>query len=421
MRRDEIAALGELAGDAAGGLTSQIHQMHSGIAERVWRAVGPASIPVRLVHDELAGRGYSAARELTRRVVSGGVRALGAAQSEEADSIERTVMGRAVVGALNGIWGDTMDRHRNGLALKMTLRAGGRDVALSEAGIRHAYPHASPRLAVFVHGLCETDDAWMLGGARHVPYGFRLQAELGYTPVYVRYNTGLHISENGRQLAGVLDQLTREWPVEVHEVALIGHSMGGLVARSACHYSDGAAWCGKVRHVFTLGSPHLGAPLEQGANALSYYLSKLPETRALLGTPLNLRSVGIKDLRYGYLVDECWQDQDCDAFLRDSSRDVPFMRTANHYFMCATLSRDADGLAGRLVGDLLVLRASAWSQRRGERLRFRIEHYGHLGGASHFDLLNHPAIYRQVRRWMAPRRALPAPSADTASALSPTP
>jgi pimeloyl-ACP methyl ester carboxylesterase len=264
---------------------------------------------------------------------------------------------------------------------------------------------------VFLHGLCETDDAWMLGGARHVPYGFRLQADLGFTPLYLRYNTGLHISENGRKLAEMLDAIALGWPTEVHEVALIGHSMGGLVGRSACHYSDGAPWCAKLRHVFTLGSPHLGAPLEQGANALSYYLAKLPETRALLATPLNVRSVGIKDLRYGYLVDECWQDNDCDAFLKNTGREIPFMRTASHYFMCATLSRDADALAGRLVGDLLVLRASAWSHERGQRLRFPIEHYSHLGGANHFDLLNHPAIYSQIRRWMAPRRALPAPSA----------
>jgi len=412
MRRDELAALGELAGDAAGGLASQIQQMHAGIAQRVWRAVGPASIPVRLVHDRVAERGYSAARQLTRRVVSDGVRALGAGQPDDGESIERTVIGRAAIGALNGIWGDTLARRENRLALTMTLRSGGRDLSITRAGLRQAYPHASSRLAVFIHGLCETDDAWMLGGERHVPYGFRLQAELGYTPLYVRYNTGLHISENGRQLAQLLDQLAQAWPVQVQEIALIGHSMGGLVARSACHYSDGARWCGAVRHVFTLGSPHLGAPLEQGANAITYYLSKLPETRALLAAPLNLRSVGIKDLRYGYLVDECWQDQDCDAFLRNTSREVPFLRTANHYFMCATLSRDADGLAGRLVGDLLVLRASAWSQRRGERLLFRIEHYGHLGGANHFDLLNHPAIYRQMRRWLAAQRALPAPSAE---------
>lgn len=410
MQREEIKALGQLAGDAAGGLASQIEQMHLGIAGRVWRWVGPAGKPVRFAHDQVAGRGYAAARQLTRGLVSGGISALGASQPREAHSIEETVGGRAVVGALNGIWGDTLARRRNHLALRTTLRAGGRDVPLTRSGLRQAYPHASSRLAVFVHGLCETDDAWMLGASRHVPYGYRLQAELGYTPLFIRYNTGLHISENGRELARLLDGVVEAWPTEVHEVAMIGHSMGGLVGRSACHYSDGCTWCDKVRHVFTLGSPHLGAPLEQAAHAASYVLGQLPETRALLASPLNLRSVGIKDLRYGYLTDECWDGQDCDAFLRNTSREVPFLRAASHYFVCATLSREPGTLSARIVGDLLVLQASAWSQQKGQRLRFPVEHYSHFGRINHFELLNHPAIYKQMRRWMAPRRALPAPS-----------
>ncbi len=412
MRREEIAALGDLAGDAAAGTAAGIHALHTGIAERVWRTVGPAAEPVRITHDMIARGAYAVARQLTRTAVRASVSAVSVAQANEGDSLERTVAGRAAVGALNGIWGDTLARAGNGLALPMTLRHGGREVDGTGAGLRRAYPPATGRLAVFVHGLCETDDAWMLGGARHVPYGFRLHAELGYTPVYVRYNTGLHISENGRELALLLERLCAAWPVEVHEIALVGHSMGGLVSRSACHYGAGSSWTPKVRHVFTLGTPHLGAPLEQAANVASAMLSRIPETRALLAKPLNLRSAGIKDLRYGYLVDECWLEQDCDAFLRDTAQQVPFLRTANHYFVCATVSRDADALAGRLVGDLLVLPASAWSQKRGERLRFDVEHYQHVGAANHFGLLNHPAIYGQIRRWMAPRRALPAPTED---------
>ena len=418
MRREELAALGELAGEAAGGLASQIHQMHTGIAGRVWRAVGPAATPVRVVHDEVAERAYSAARGLTRGLVRGGARALGAVQPPEAPSIQRSARGRAVVGALNGLWGDRLAERRNGLALEMTLRAGGRDVPPTRPGLREAYPQATSRLAVFVHGLCETDDAWMLGGARHVPYGFRLQAELGYTPLYVRYNTGRHISENGRELSKLLDRVTEAWPTEVHEVALIGHSVGGLVARSACHYCDGAPWTSKVRHVFTLGAPHLGAPLEQAAHAATHVLGKLPETRALLAAPLKIRSVGIKDLRYGYLVDECWLDQDCDAFLKNTAREIPFLATATHYFVSASVSRDPDALAGRIVGDLLVLKPSAWAHRRGQRLRFPVEQYHHVGGVNHFELLNHPAIYAQMRRWMAPRRALPAPRPLIAAAAA---
>jgi pimeloyl-ACP methyl ester carboxylesterase len=201
-----------------------------------------------------------------------------------------------------------------------------------------------------------------------------------------------------------------QWPVAVHEVVLIGHSMGGLVSRSACHYGADSACVAKVRHVFTLGTPHRGAPLEQAANAASAALARLPETRPL-ARALNIRSSGIKDLRYGYLLDECWMDQDCDAFLRNTSREVPFLPTARHYFICATLTRHPDAPAGRIIGDLLVLQPSAWAHEgRGRRMRFPIEHYHHLGGANHFDLLNHPAIFAQMRRCLGSQRALPAPA-----------
>jgi pimeloyl-ACP methyl ester carboxylesterase len=263
---------------------------------------------------------------------------------------------------------------------------------------------------VFVHGLCETDEAWRLGAQRHVPYGARLQSELGYTPLYVRYNTGRHISENGRELTRLLDRVTANWPVEPAEIALIGHSMGGLVSRSACHYADDSDWPQMVRHVFTLGAPHHGAPLEKAATMLTGALARLPETRGL-SRALKTRSSGIKDLGHGYLVDEDWLHQDPDAFIQQAGSVIPFLDCANHYFVCATLSRDADAPLGRIMGDLLVLRESAWAhRRRGERMRFPVENYCHVGDVNHFDLLNHPAIYGQIHRWLiSGRPALPPP------------
>ena len=408
MRPEEIAALGDLASEAAAGATRHIHELHTGIAGRVWRRVGPASIPVRIAHDRIARTAYEAAGELTRAVVRAGAQAASAAQSPNSPSIERTPAGRAVVSALNGAFGDTLERNGNALALGMTFRQGDRDLELERTALARAYPNAKPRIAVFVHGLCETDDAWKLGAGRHVPYGHRMEIELGYTPVYLRYNSGRHISENGRELAALLERLVANWHEPVHEVVLIGHSVGGLVARSACHYGAGTTCVDKVRHVFTLGTPHRGAPLEQAANAASVALARLPETRPL-ARAMNLRSAGIKDLRYGYLTDECWMDQDCDAFLRNTSREIPFPPTTRHYFICATLTREADAPAGRIIGDLLVLQPSAWAHEgRGRRMRFPIEHYHHLGGANHFDLLNHPAIYAQMRRCLGSQRALPA-------------
>ena len=412
MRPEEIAALGDLAGDAAAGAAEQIHEMHTGIARRVWRRVGPAAAPVRIAHDRIARTAYSAAGELTRTIVRAGAQAASAAQSPDSPSVQRSLAGRVLVSALNGAFGDALVQRGNPLALPMAFRRRGQDLELDAASIAAAYPRAKPRLVVFVHGLCETDDAWTgipARPARRVPYGHRMEIELGYSPLYLRYNTGRHVSENGRELAATLEGLVAAWPTRVDEVVLIGHSMGGLVARSACHYGAGSACMTKVRHVVTLGTPHQGAPLEQVTNAATAALARLPETRPL-AKALNIRSSGIKDLRYGYLIDECWLDRDCDGYLRDTSREIPFLPTARHYFICATLSREPDAAVGRIVGDLLVLQSSAWAHpERGTRMRFPIEHYFHLGGANHFDLLNHPAIYAQIRRCVQSQRALPAP------------
>ncbi len=228
----------------------------------------------------------------------------------------------------------------------------------------------------------------------------------------MNYNSGRHISENGRELAQLLARLVENWPVAVDEIALVGHSMGGLVARSACHYGAMSPWAQQVRHVFTLGCPHTGAPLERAANAAASAFARLPETRGLANA-LNLRSAGIKDLRYGYVVDEDWFGQDPDAYLRNTGREIPFLETANHYFVCATLSREPHAPLGRLFGDWLVLSSSAWgSGGRGQRLRFPVDNYRHVGGATHFDLLNHPAIFEQLRRWLTNRPALPPPESQ---------
>jgi pimeloyl-ACP methyl ester carboxylesterase len=268
-----------------------------------------------------------------------------------------------------------------------------------------------------LHGLFETDDSWRrfpLRGPREGrrTYGERLQDELSFTPVALRYNTGLHISENGHELACLLEDLLEAWPVSVAEIVLVGHSMGGLVARSACHYGEeaGHRWTHTVRHVFCLGTPHLGADLERGLNALGAAFARLPETRAL-GALINARSVGIKDLRYGACVEEDWRHCDPDEFLRDRCQEVPFLPDANYYFIAATLSQ---GPLGSVMGDLLVRipSASGRGNGRGRRIPFEVDNGYELSGLTHFDLLNHPAVYEQIRAWITrPPRALASPAA----------
>jgi pimeloyl-ACP methyl ester carboxylesterase len=408
MQPEEARAVGELAGEAAAGLAAQIRDVHRGIAGRVFGVLGRPAEPARVVHDGITTAAYAGARALTGGLVRSGGFAYGLTRDSRASSLEDTVPGRLVVGAINGACGDRLERRQNVLARAMTLRRGGRDLVLETSGLRRAVPDPQPRLAIFIHGLCETDDAWRLRWQRHTPYGDGLEAGHGYTALYLRYNSGLHISANGRRLAEMMAELCAAWPVEVSELALIGHSMGGLVARSALHYASEGSWREQVRHVFMLGTPHKGAPLELAANAACQGLSKLPETRPW-AMPLKARAVGIKDLGYGYVVDEDWQGNDPNAFWYDDTGTVvPFLMSANHYFVSATLTRDADARLGRWIGDLLVLRPSAWSHEgRGERLEFPIDRYSHLGGATHFDLLNHPAVWSQIRTWLTAGRELP--------------
>jgi pimeloyl-ACP methyl ester carboxylesterase len=262
---------------------------------------------------------------------------------------------------------------------------------------------------VFVHGLMGTEFPWSWWAAENGgTYGTRLERDLGLTPVYLRYNTGRHISENGQSLADLLEQLARAWPVEVEEVALIGHSMGGLVSRSACYRAveDGQDWVHRVRHVISLGSPHMGAPLAQAVHYAAAGLHRLPETRPLAGL-LRRRSGGIRDLRYGSLVDEDWKDQDPDALRARACKEIPLLEGATHCFVAATIMKAEAHPLSRLVGDLLVLQPSASGRSRDRRIPFEAEYGMHLGPCNHLALLNHPKVYARVRDWLSvPPRAL---------------
>jgi len=267
------------------------------------------------------------------------------------------------------------------------------------------FPEAAPRIALFVHGLACNESIWRLHAERHyqnphTTYGARLEADLGYTPVYLRYNTGLHIAENGRQLARLVDRLVAEWPTPVEEMLLVGHSMGGLVIRSATHYGSALDWPRRVRHLFCLGTPHLGAPLEKAANVAAWILGRFDVTQPFAAV-LNGRSAGIKDLRFGALRDEDWEGTDLDAFLGGRTGDVPLLEGATHYFIAATVTHDRHHPVGIAVGDLLVRTASALGRGRFRRIRFPIENGRHFGPMHHLELVNHPDLYDQMHRWLA--------------------
>ncbi|HWS94514.1 MAG TPA: alpha/beta hydrolase [Mycobacterium sp.] len=402
MQRQEIRSLADLAGEGTRILTALVRDTHSGIARRVFDAVGPLSKPVEVVHNTTAAVTYYAVDRAVRSALRGaGELTAQTRGSDDDDTIESHPTVAGVIAALNGIYGDELTNRRNEFALTMQIRQHGLPVAMNADAIAAAFPDATGRIAVFVHGWCMTERSWWRcprDGESVGPYGVRLRSDLGVTPVYLRYNTGLHISDNGKALAALIDQLQTLWPVPVDEIALVGHSMGGLAVRSACHYGTQHqhGWPDAVRHVVCLASPHLGADLEKGVNAASWALARLPETQALASF-LNARSAGTKDLRYGALLDEDWSDSDPDEFLRDRCHEVPFLPGAVYHFVATTAGPRAVGV---ILGDHLVRPHSASGAGRSRQVPFEPAHGLTLTGLHHFDLLNHAAIYGKLHHWL---------------------
>lgn len=399
MQTDEAYALGKLLGKAIAGTVSAAEGLERAIFARSAVAGGP---PAKVIHDGIAGTLYAGAHGLSHALGRAAGAGIALARVDEGERLADSPAGAVALGALGGVHGDLLERDGSALVIEMALRERGRDIALDRPSLAAGFPEATSRLSVFVHGLCGTEETWWMFGDKSDHYGPRLQRDLGFTPLYVRYNTGLRISENGRRLARLLADVADSWPVDIDEIALFGHSMGGLVVRSACHYGELAAepWVENVRHVFCLASPHLGAPLEKAANVAGWAFGQLAETRPLARI-INGRSEGIKDLRFGYLVEEDWNDSDPDSLLENNRHHIPFLATANYYYVSATLSRDPHHPLGHLIGDLLVRFPSASGKSgKGESIPFHIDNGHHAGGLTHFHVLNNRDIYRQIHAWI---------------------
>ncbi|MFN0253876.1 MAG: lipase family alpha/beta hydrolase [Kofleriaceae bacterium] len=395
---DELRGATRLAVQATRGITALVEKMHVTIASGPAVLGQPLAAPARLA----TGAVYSSIQGITRLVGTG----LDLALAQLAPLVKASTAGSqrdAILAVVNGVLGDYLRETANPLALAMQLRHAGTTLELAPETLRAAIPDATSKVVVLVHGSCMTDAQFTRTGHDH---GAGLARDLGYTPIYVLYNSGLHISTNGHALAQLLERLVAAWPVHIDEIVFLGHSMGGLVARSACHVAPDHAhmWQNRLRTLITLGAPHHGAPLERGGNWIDRFLDLSPYS-APLGALGRIRSAGVTDLRFGNVVDEHWHGRDRFAHGSDTRSPCPLPRGVRCYAIAGTLSTQA---SSRLRSDGMVPVESAFGihARPELDLAFPEAHRFIAFGTGHVDLLGTPAVFDTLRDWLAsPMRA----------------
>lgn len=292
-----------------------------------------------------------------------------------------------LVAVLNGLLGDHLQRAEHALATPLQLRHAGAPLDLAAPGLQ-----PRPRLLLMVHDLCLDDAAWQREGHEHGP---RLAQTLGATVLQLRYNSGLHVSHNGALLARALEALLHDWPVSVQALDIVGHGMGGLVARSACAQATtaGAAWPDRLRRLVFLGTPHQGLPLERMRPWLRRVLG-LRSASAPLARLAQWHSAGMADLRHGNLLAQDWQGREADDH-RDHRQPLPLPAGVACHAIAGCLG-DRQRAARR--GDGLVPLPSALGQHPRPALALHLppEACWVGQGLHHLDLLSSALVYRRL-------------------------
>jgi len=391
----DLRGYSRLAVDATIGVTDIVETVHANIL-RVPFLRAPAAGRTR----GITGLVYHNIRGTTRLVgvsLDALLALLDAAFEPTSTSAER----EALLAAVNGVLGDHLATHTNPLAIPMRLRRDGEPLDLTMPALAAALPQPTGRILVLAHGLCMNDLQWRRNEHDH---GAALAVDAGFTPVYLHYNSGLHVSTNGRAFAAQLEALLQAWPVPVDELTILGHSMGGLLARSACYYGElaGHEWPRHLRKIVFLGTPHHGTAFERGGNWVTVGLgvSRYTAAFARLG---KIRSAGITDLRYGSLLDEDWEDRDRFAHARDMRRAVPLPDGVQCYAIGAAIATGESVPNAPLLGDGLVPLRSALGQHPNPARNLSFpESQQWIGyGMNHWDLLDRREVYEQIRLWLA--------------------
>ena len=258
-------------------------------------------------------------------------------------------------------------------------------------------------LVVAVHGLMGNEHNF----EDEQTHGPRLRREAHVGVVAVRYDSGRHISDNGQSLARMLAELDVLMPDSM-PLVLLGHSMGGLVLQSAIYYGmqDSARWTQRVRTLITLSTPHQGATMERVGHLLAAVMNTLwtVPTR-IIGLLGNERSDGIKDLRFGIVVEDDWRHPQAGHVLPPRTR-VPVLPHAAYWLVAGQLGTKEPNGAMRLLGDGIVTTHSAttlYCSGTPQSLQTRV-----IRDTAHTPMLWNPHAYEIVLHAVQQAVAIPA-------------
>lgn len=362
---DDLRATAGLVVDATKGVVDVVQGMHT--------AIGAVPLITPLVYQAIRGVTGIVGVSIDTVVAS-----LAPLLGESAPGRQR----EAVLAAINGVIGDHLEATKSPLAIPMTIRP-----PLEEL-------HRGGTLLVLVHGSCLCDLQWNRCGHDH---GSALADDLGFTPAYLHYNTGRHVSDNGNDFSALLEKESTGFT----DIVILAHSLGGLVARAAIRAAEetGQAWRQKLRVLITLGTPHHGAPLERAGNLFETALG-LTKYSAPLRALGKIRSAGVTDLRYGNVVPADWRDRDRFAHGKDPRTPTPLPEGVRSYAVAATTARSLD--RGALPGDGLVPVNSALGKHPDDAFVLHFAEQRIVLGAGHLDLLSSPEVYAIIRAWLDP-------------------
>jgi len=288
---------------------------------------------------------------------------------------------------LSGFLGEWLHQRRNPMASAMELRF--EDQVLSPASPDITPEQARPTIILLIHGLTELETIFDYPGRPGENYGTELAAHMDATPLRLRYNTGRHISSNGDELDQALEQLLANWPVAVEKLILIGHSMGGLVTRSACHHAQQhqSAWISKLSACVYIGSPHEGSWLAKAAHKTADVMGRAPrDYLRAVSDFLNIRSPGIHDLTEGDIYPD-----------REDFQQPPLIDGVRHYAIAGLLAAQSGHPINILFGDALVQESSATG---ANQKAWALTDTATFPNIDHIRLTHHPDIYQKLQEWL---------------------